>query len=239
MDALPAGVLKRIPLKGMRGAIARRMLESATTKPQVTLQARVSADRLLAFLAARRVAWAAAAGAPVTLTALLARLVALALTRDPRLNGHMAEGVITLHSRVNLGMAVALDDGLVVPVIKGAQDLSVPALARILADLAERARARRLTLDDVSDGTFTVTNLGMFGVESFNPLVNPPQLGILGLGALRPEPVVRDGMVAIASQLPLSLTFDHAAVDGAQAAQWLRLLADLLADPEAVLEGSE
>lgn len=229
------GVLRRIPLKGTRGTIARRMLESATTKPQVTLHVKADLTRLLALHEERRSAWEAA-GVPVSLNVLLSWLVALAAVRDPRLNGHVEGGVVTLYGRVHLGIAVALDEGLIVPVLKDAQNLSLPALACAVADLIDRAQAHRLTMNDVSGGTLTVTNLGMYGVESFDPLINPPQIAIVGLGAIRPEPVARNGEVAVVRLLPISLTFDHAAVDGAQAAQWLQLLVAMLEAPQEAME---
>lgn len=236
MDTAAEGVLRRLPLKGTRGTIARRMRESAATKPQVTLHARANLDPLLALLEERRPAWEAAAGVPVGLNASLSRLVALAAARDPRLNGHVEESAVTLYRCVHLGVAVALEEGLIVPVLKDAQNLGVPSVARTLADLTERAQARRLTMDDVTGGTLTITNLGMYGVESFNPLVNPPQIAIVGVAALRQETVVRNNEVQIARLLPLSLTFDHAAVDGAQAAEWLRLLVSMIEDARESLK---
>ncbi len=230
------GIVERIPLKGTRGTIARRMLESATTKPQVTLNARADAGRLLAVLDARRRAWEAAAGTTVAVNAVLNRIVALAAARDPRLNGTVADGLVTLHRDVHLGVAVAIDAGLIVPVVKQAQRLTVPALSRALADAAERARTRRLTVEDVTGGTLTVSNLGMYGVETFTPLVNPPEIAIVGIGALRAEPVVRDGAVGVATLLPLSVTFDHAAIDGAQAAGWLKALIEMIENADATLK---
>lgn len=230
------GVLRRIPLKGTRGTIARRMLESATTKPQVTLHARADLERLLAVWGAQRVAWEKTAETTVGLNAVITRVVALAARCDARLNGVVMEGVVALYGVVHLGVAVAVGEGLIVPVLRNADRLAVPALARALAAVADRARARRLTVEDVSGGTLTLSNLGMYGVDTFTPLVNPPQIAIVGIGAVRPEPVVRDGGVVIARRLPLSVTFDHAAVDGAQAAEWLTRLVGMLEAPEEVLK---
>jgi pyruvate dehydrogenase E2 component (dihydrolipoamide acetyltransferase) len=230
------GIVKRIPLKGTRGTIARRMLESATTKPQVTLHARADVERLFALWDARRAAWEGTADTAVGLNAVVSRVVALAAARDPRLNGTVSDGVVALYRGVHLGVAVAIDGGLIVPVVRDADRLTVPELARALAAMADRARARRLTVDDVSGGTLTVSNLGMYGVETFTPLVNPPEIAIIGLGAVRPEPVVRHGTVAVARLLPLSVTFDHAAIDGAQVAEWLQLLVRMLEAPDDVLK---
>ncbi len=230
------GVVQRIPLKGTRGTIARRMLESATTKPQVTLHARADLERLLALWDAERAAWERTAQTAVGLNAILSRIVAAAAVRDPRLNGAVADGVVTLYGHVHLGVAVAIDEGLIVPVVRHADRLEVPALAQAVAAVTDRARARRLTVDDISGATLTVSNLGMYGVDTFTPLVNPPQIAIVGLGAVRAEPAVRDGRVAVARCLPISLTFDHAAVDGAQAAGWLKLLVGMLEAPDDVVK---
>lgn len=229
------GVVQRIPLKGTRGTIARRMLESATTKPQVTLHARADVERLLGVCGAQRARWETAADTAVGFNVVVSRLVAAAAARDPRLNGAVADGVVTLHGDVHLGVAVAVDDGLIVPVVRHADRLSVPALAQALATVAGRARARRLTVDDISGGTLTVSNLGMYGVDTFTPLVNPPQIAIVGIGALRAEPIVRDGAVSVARCLPISLTFDHAAIDGAGAAAWLQALVGMLEAPDDAL----
>lgn len=227
--------VKHVPLKGMRKTIARRMRESWVEKPQVTLYTRVMVDALREFHKARRPAWEEEAGAPVTFTVVLAYVVGQALHRDPTLNGWIQEEGVDLYSQVNLGVAVALPRGLIVPVIHGVEELAIPDLARRLADLTTRAREGTLEAQDVTGGTFTLTNLGMFGIRTFSPIINPPQLGILGVGAVEQVPVWEEGAWASRAALELSLTFDHAALDGAQAAAWLQGLVRLLEDPSQLM----
>lgn len=162
--------------------------------------------------------------ARITVTAALLHVVSRALREYPRLNGRTEDGEIRLYRVVNLGVAVALDDGLVVPVIHHADGKSAAELAAELAETSARARACKLRSADLADGTFTVSNLGAHGVESFTPIINPPQLAILGVGAIRQELQCVDGVLGSVPQLHLSLSFDHAAVDGAQAARFLQLV---------------
>ena len=205
-----------VRLSRLRRKIGSRLRESVTTKPPVTLHTTAPADGL------RR------DGGPGT-TALVAEAAVGALTEHPALNGWIADDELTTFAEVHLGIAVDTDAGLVVPVVRDAHLLDAAGLQREIATLAERARAGQLTPDDVLDGTFTLTTLGAFGVEQFTPIVNPPQVAVLGVGAIRSVPALRDGHLVEEPHIHLSLTFDHAAVDGAPAARFLAAVVDRIA----------
>lgn len=214
---------------GMRAAIGERMVESLRTMAQVTLTTEVDAAELVVL----------AREAQTGVLALLAVLTARALLRHPRLNANWDGDCIRLSGTVNLGIAVALDDGLLVPVVKSAERLDLPAMEREIRRLADAARAGTLSVDDVSGGTFTISNLGPYGVDTFTPIVNPPEVAILGVGRVRDVPRAVGGAVLIRPVLGLSLTFDHRALDGAPAAAMLQTLARFVEHPAlAWLEGS-
>lgn len=210
---------KVVPMDRMRRVIARRMREAVAEQPHVTLHARADAS---AILAART--HSAGRSASVTVTVLILHAVARALRESPRVNGRVEDDEVRLYQAVNLGCAVALDDGIVVPVIRDADQKTPDGLAVELADFRHRAGTKSLRGEDLADGTFTVTNLGAHGVEFFTPILNPPQLGILGVGAIRDELQCEDGEMRNVSKLHLSLTFDHASVDGAPAALLLQAI---------------
>ncbi|MBE3599384.1 MAG: 2-oxo acid dehydrogenase subunit E2 [Limnochordaceae bacterium] len=216
--------VRTILLKGMRSTIARKLRQSVATQPLVTLHVTCDASALISLHQGRRARWEQEAGCSVTLTAVVAFLVVQALRRDGRLNGWVQQDAVELYGEVHLGVAVALEDGLIVPVVHDAHTLSLPGLARRVTDLAARAKEGRLLPEEVLGSTFTITNLGAYGIDFFTPILNPPQIGILGVGRTRPSgPGTARG---------LSLTFDHGAVDGARAAQWLQNLIGLVERPE-------
>jgi pyruvate dehydrogenase E2 component (dihydrolipoamide acetyltransferase) len=168
-------------------------------------------------------------------TDLVIRAAAKALEKHPEMNATYSDKEIVLLGRVNVGMAVALEEGLIVPVVKNANQLSVRGLAQETSRLAAAARDGKLGIDDLQGGTFTVTALGMFGVDSFTPIINAPQIGILGVNRIR-EDVAWDGNTPVKQQrMTLSLTWDHRALDGAPAAQFLRTIRDLLEAPYRLL----
>lgn len=225
----------RIPLSGLRGKIARRMLESVTTKPHVTLHTEVDATVLLQF----HKRWAEQireeAGERLTLTGILVKAAALALRRYPRLNGRIEDGQVHLYSVINVGVAVALDEGLLVPVVRDADVKPLPRIAAELTRLVGQAQAGKLKPPDLLDGTFTVSNLGPFGITHFTPIINPPEIAILGVGRITPAPRLRGNVWQEVPMLNLDLSFDHAAVDGAQAARFLQRLTEVFGDPEQVV----
>lgn len=211
-----------VPLAGLRGAIARTMTQGWQA-PRVAHSIEVDVTRC----EARRGALLAAEpnGPKLTLTAFVLRAVALTLREHPRLNALMREKEIELVEDINLGLAVSLDDGLMVPVIRQADRKSVTELARESRELATGARAGKLSPGSYQRGTFTVTNLGMTGIDGFTPILNPPQVGILGVTRVADRAVVREGKIVVAPMMGLHLVFDHRAVDGYPAALFLSDLA--------------
>jgi pyruvate dehydrogenase E2 component (dihydrolipoamide acetyltransferase) len=224
----------------IRRVMAARMRKSAAEIPQVTLQASADAERLVAACGGPAEGGGSAERPRVTVTVRLLSVIAGVLTRHPRLNSLVVDGETRLYETVNLGVATATSQGLLVPVIREAAALSVAEIADRLAGLRERAESGKLGLEEMSDATFTVTNLGPYGVGHFSPLVNPPQVAILGVGALEPR-LVAGGAgpggaepggrgPAVRNSLPLSLTFDHAAIDGAEASTFLHDLVQEIGD---------
>jgi pyruvate dehydrogenase E2 component (dihydrolipoamide acetyltransferase) len=217
--AAPAEGLEEVRWTAARRMTARRMAESARTVAPVTLHRRADADAALATAASLK-----AAGVPATFTHVLLRCVAAALGEHPALNA-VWDGERLMRSReVDIGLAVDVDDQLLVPVVRDAGALSTADLARIAGGLVARCRSGTASADDLRGATFSVSNLGMLGVEQFTPIVNPPQVAILGVGAIARELVPSDDGFAVRRRCHLSLTFDHRAVDGAPAARFLDAL---------------
>ena len=211
------------------------MRETAAEKPHVTLHVRVDAGRFLIVREELSQEIGQHSDAKITVTVLLAALVANALREYPRINGRTEEDEIRLYHDVNLGVAVAIEDGLVVPVIRQCDTKSLVELAESLDELSKKARSKSLSLVDVTDGTFTITNLGAYDVEFFTPIINPPQLAILGVGAIGEEVRIIDGVAGSVKVLHLSLSFDHAALDGVDAAKFLQLVTARVKDPTPYL----
>lgn len=208
---------KRIALTGLRGAIARNMAQGWQA-PRVSMSAAVD----VSACERRRAELQAAPGAPkLTLTAFVLRALALTLQAHPRMNALLRDNEIELVDEVNIALAVSVEDGLMAPVIRNAERKSLAEIAQEAAALAADARAGRLSPKQLQRGTFTLTNLGMTQIDSFAPIINPPQVGILGVSRVIPMPVVKDGAVAIAPLMELTLVFDHRAVDGYPAALFL------------------
>ena len=218
-----------VPLTGMRRAIASRMHESIQSMAQFTLTRQIDATELIAHQQALK-----SEGADVSVTDLVLKAVTAALARHPALNATLEDDVITLHAEIDLGVAVALDDGLIVPVVRNAAAKSLGELIAEVRDLAERVRAKSAKPDEVSGSSFTVTNLGAYGIDAFTPIINPPEVAILGVGRAVEMPI-RDGDdMAWRQMITFSLTIDHRAVDGAPGAQFLQTLAEIIADPAAL-----
>jgi pyruvate dehydrogenase E2 component (dihydrolipoamide acetyltransferase) len=218
-----------VPFAGIRKVVAERLTDSLRTMAQVTIAREVEAGGLVARRAALAAGFEAATGIRLTYTDLLVKEVAELLADHPLLNATLTERGIVCPPAVHMGVAVALEDGLIVPVIRDAGGRSLAELARDRADLAARAQAGTLTMDEVEGGTFTISNLGSFGADAFTPIVNPPQCAILGVGRIVDKPVAVDGLVQVRPTMWLSLTFDHRIVDGAPAARFLQQLGDRLA----------
>lgn len=211
--------------------MAERMARSWTTVPQFSLSREVLAGGLVE--ARSRLASADNGGASQqpTYTDLLVKLVATALHRDPRMNASWVEDNVRENVAVNVAIAVATDEALYAPVIQAADTLTVGEIAVRRAGLVERANAGKLTLEDLAGGTFTLTNLGMFGVDAFTAIVNPPQAAILAVGRIADGVVAIDGQPSVRPTMVLTLTCDHRVVDGARAARFLDNLASLIEEP--------
>ncbi|RME56056.1 MAG: 2-oxo acid dehydrogenase subunit E2, partial [Caldilineae bacterium] len=225
-----------IPVRGVRQVVAERMLASVQSTAQLTLHTHADATRLRALRARLKSSPREMGLQDVTINHLVLFAVARSLLAHPALNAHFQGDAIHQFRTVHLGVAVDAPRGLMVPVVRHAERRSLKNLAEEARRLTEACRSGRITPDELSGGTFTVTNLGAFGVESFTPILNPPQVAILGVGAIRPQPVEEaDGGVGFAPHMGLSLTIDHQAVDGAQAARFLQTLAHNLAQIDLLL----
>jgi len=211
--------------------MAERMTQSWTTAPHFYLVREVNASRLMTW----RDRAGKAAGPRITYTDLLLRLVAAALRAHPRVNVSWKDGALVSHADVNIGLAVALDDGLVVPVLHRADTLSLAEIAARREDVVARAQSGKLRPADIQGGTFTLSNLGMYGVDAFNAIVNPPQAAILAVGRIADRVVPVNGQPAVQPMLVLTLSCDHRAVDGARGAQFLGALAELVEEPLALI----
>ena len=213
-----------IPVSGIRQVIGERMSASLGDMAQLTIFTEADATALRDRRAALVQEAAAANGHRPTYNDLIVWYLARTLADHPLLNASMVGEEIHCWEEINIGVAVALDSGLIVPVVRAANTKSVADLAGETADLAERARTNRLSPDELLGGTFTITNLGTLDIDGFTPIINPPQSAILGVGRIVPRPVVVDGEIAVRYMVTLSLSFDHRIVDGAPAAQCLQAL---------------
>lgn len=220
-------------LTGMRKTIANRMMNSLAQSAQVTLHRKADISRLMAFREEAKMnsKWPLETGA-ISLTTLVVKAVAKALKKHPEVNAWYGAGQYQMVEQVNIGIATALSDGLVVPVIEGVDKLSLSYLGAAIKDSTTAARKGTLETSAYSGSTFTITNLGGQGVEYFTPILNSPEVAILGLGALQTGYfLTKDGQVVEKKELPLSLTFDHQVLDGLPAAEFLATLTEILEDP--------
>ncbi|MGW9262535.1 2-oxo acid dehydrogenase subunit E2 [Gordonia terrae] len=227
-----------IPLRGMRGAIARKMMDSLHSMAQLTHGYEVDVTDLVAVRAALKGESAAAGRRAPSLNDFIIRAAALALREHPLLNAGIVDDQIVVAERVDIGVAVAVDGGLVVPVVRDADQLSVGEIAGNTAELAAAARNGKLGLADLEGATFSVSTLGAYGVDFFTPVINPGNVAILGVGRVK-DGFRWDGDTPVRTQvLTLSLTFDHRAVDGAPAAEYLRTVGEILGRPLTLLSGA-
>jgi pyruvate dehydrogenase E2 component (dihydrolipoamide acetyltransferase) len=223
--------VESVPLTKIRATIARR-LTAAWEIP--VFQLTVSADMTLANELVER-ARELNPGVRVTVTDLLTKICAMALSRHRNVNVQFTDEALLKFATANVGIAVAAPAGLVVPVIREAERLSLAETAQARADIVERARDGKLQQADLEHGTFTISNLGMFGVEQFTAILNPPQAAILAVGATEPRPVVRDGEIVVRPMMTMTLTLDHRAIDGADGADFLRTVKSFLEEPALAL----
>lgn len=228
--AEPVQLDERVPMTSMRRVIAERMLASSQISPVVTY------DTSIDIAAMEQLKNSLKPFRKLTYTDILVKLVSKALMEFPFLNCSVDGESFVLHHYVNMGVAVAIDGGLLVPVIHDAHTKGLAEISAAVADLAGRAKTNALTGDDMVGGTFTITNLGMFGIESFTPIINQPEVAILGVNTIKEELYLKaDGSVGSRKMMKLSLTADHRAVDGALAAQFLQRVKSLAEAPGQLL----
>ena len=231
--AVAAGEVEEVELTSTRKTIARRLTE-AWQAPVFQLTVSVDMTRALE-LRERLVGRLRDGETKPTVGDLLTKVSAAALVRHPSLNAHFAGDRILRFPYAHVGIAVAAPQGLVVPVIRDADRRTIQEIAAARAELVGRARDGKLQLADLEDGTFTISNLGMFGIEQFIAVLNPPQAAILAVGATVEQPVVRDGQVVVRPLMSMTITCDHRAVDGADGAEFLRTVKELLEEPALAL----
>ncbi|MBN9898366.1 dihydrolipoamide acetyltransferase family protein [Bacillus thuringiensis] len=224
-----------VPVTGMRKAIASRMHASLQNSAQLTLTMKVDVTDLVALHKDIAEVVQKRYENKLTITDFVSRAVVLALREHKEMNSAYIDDAIHQFEPVHLGMAVALEKGLVVPAIRFANNLSLVELSKEIKDMAQKARAGSLSSDDMHGTTFTISNLGSFGIEYFTPVLNTPETGILGIGAIEHVPVYKGKKIKKGSMLPLSLTFDHRVLDGAPAAAFLRTIKHYLEEPITIL----
>ncbi|USG65603.1 2-oxo acid dehydrogenase subunit E2 [Brevibacillus ruminantium] len=222
------------PMAGARKVIAERMTQSWQQIPHVTITREVDVTRLQEAQAVLS-GDLAEGGVKLTLTHFLIKIVAAALQKHPSLNAWCQNKEITTHRDVHIGVAVSVNDGLLVPVIPHACKKDLGEIAEALKDLSLRAKEQRLSVDEMRGGTFTISNLGMMGIDGFTPIINPPETGILGVGRVVDKPVFIGEEIARRSMMTLSLSFDHRALDGAEAAKFLQTVDAYIQEPLRLL----
>ena len=225
-----------VPLTGIRGQVAARMLQSIQTTAQVTLTTEANVTDVMMLRRGLSRHQAEQSGSSIGPLPVVVKATAEALKRNPRMNAIETaspdgESQVQMLAEINIGLAVALDEGLVTPVIRSADSKSLAQLAAESRDLAARTREGRPRPEEVSGGTFTITNLGANEIDGFTPIINPPPVGILGVGRVAEKPVIANGEIAKGETMYLSLTFDHRVIDGAPAAAFLQTVKNLLEDP--------
>ncbi|PFO51146.1 dihydrolipoamide acetyltransferase family protein [Bacillus cereus] len=224
-----------VPVTGMRKAIASRMHASLQNSAQLTLTMKVDVTDLVALHKDIAEVVQKRYENKLTITDFVSRAVVLALREHKEMNSAYIDDAIHQFEHVHLGIAVALEKGLAVPAIRFANNLSLVELSKEIKDMAQKARAGSLSSDDMHGTTFTISNLGSFGIEYFTPVLNTPETGILGIGAIEHVPVYKGKKLKKGSMLPLSLTFDHRVLDGAPAAAFLRTIKHYLEEPITIL----
>jgi len=217
---------ERVPMSSMRKVISARMLESCIISPTVTFNIKVDTSSL------KKIRNALKDVCKVTYTDLLVKIVSKVLIQYPLLNCSVDGNELILRNFVNMGIAVALDDGLMVPVIKYANEKGLEEISRSIKELAQKAKDKTISVDELKGGTFTITNIGMYGIESFSPIINQPEVAILGVNTITETPVVENGEIVIKPIMNLSLTADHRAIDGSVAAEFLAKLKVYIEKPE-------
>jgi len=222
--------IQEIPIAGVRKVIFKNMHLSLATQAQLTLHTEASAAAMIQLRSRLN-----AAGAKVSYNALLVKVIAQALKQHPLVNAGVEGEVIKVWRQVHVGVAMDLGRGLIVPKVRNVDSKSIREISADIDRLAEAAKAGSLALDDLTFGTFTLTNLGAWDIDDFTPIVNHPESAILGVGRIVEKPVARDGQVVIEPRLALSLSFDHRIIDGAPGAAFLKTIKDMIEEPALML----
>ena len=231
ISSAPASGFVDIPHSRLRRAIANRLVESKTTAPHFYLRGSAQVDRLMALRAEIN----DGEDVRVSVNDLVIKAVAAAMVRVPAMNVIWTADAIRQFHTVDMAVAIATESGLVTPVLRNVEDMSVRQIAATTKDYAERARVGGLKQAELEGGSTSVTNLGMFGTEDFDAIINPPHASILAVGAAKEQPIVADGHITVGSVMKVSLSVDHRPVDGATAAEWMRELIRLLEQPAKML----
>ncbi|ESQ82951.1 branched-chain alpha-keto acid dehydrogenase subunit E2 [Asticcacaulis sp. AC466] len=231
---IPAGSYDLVPLDGMRKVIARRLTDSFRDIPHFPLTVDIELDNLLAARTKINTALESQ-GVKVSVNDIVIKAVALALKQVPEANASFTPDGIAMHHNADVAMAVAIDGGLITPIIRKAETKSLAQIAKETKDLATRARERKLKPEEFQGGTFSVSNLGMFGIKQFASIINEPQGCILSVGAGEQRPIVKNGQLAVATVMTVTLTCDHRVVDGSIGAKYITVLKGLLEDPIKML----
>ena len=229
-QGIPAGSYDLVPLDGIRKTVARRLTDSFRDVPHFPLTVDLEIDRLIEARTKIN-ALLQAEGLKVSVNDMILKAAALALKRVPEANASYTPEGIALHHHADVAMAVAIEGGLITPIIRAAETKGLAAIARETQDLAARARDRKLKPQEFQGGTFTVSNLGMYGIKAFASIINEPQGAILSVGAGEKRPVVRGDALAVATVMTVTMTCDHRVVDGAIGARWLQAFKALIEDP--------
>ena len=227
--------VQSIPFTGMRKSIADNMHASLMNTAQLTAFTDVDVTELVKFIGLVRREYAHDETVKISLNDTIVLATSRALKQFPIMNSTLVDNEILLHNNVNMGIAVALAEGLIVPVLKDADKKGLLQIAKETRELVRKARKGSISVDDVTDGTFTITNLSMFGVDGFTPILRPPETGILGVCRVKSKPSVYNGNIAIRSMMMLCLTFDHRVVDGAPASEFLQKVARFLEEPTFII----
>ncbi|MCK4477051.1 2-oxo acid dehydrogenase subunit E2 [Candidatus Bathyarchaeota archaeon] len=231
----PVKVEKIIDIIGIRKTISERLSQSYRTAVHTILMTRVDMTETIKLRRELLAEMEKTAKASLTYTGILVKAVAIALKDHPIINSTLEGDKIKILEDINVGVAVALEEGLIVPVVQNADKKALSEIALCLTELTEKAKHRLLSSDEVTRGTFTITNLGMYGIDTFVPIINPPESAILGVGEIDEKPVVADGHIVVRSVMNLSLVFDHRVFGGAQGAKFLQTLKRILENPSTLL----
>ncbi|MCA1591963.1 MAG: pyruvate dehydrogenase complex dihydrolipoamide acetyltransferase [Acidobacteria bacterium] len=227
-----ASPYRDVPVSTMRSTIARRLVSSIGPVPHFFLTTEIEMDRAADL---RRQLNELDAEMKVSINDLIIKVAAAALVQHPSVNASFQDKVIRHYERADIGVAVAIEDGLITPVVRGANTKSIGQISREVRELAERARSRKLKPEEYTGATFSISNLGMLGIDEFTAVINPPEAAILAVGAMQPKPVVRDGEITVRQIMRVTMSCDHRVVDGATGAKFLQTFKKLLENPVLLL----